>query len=249
MLRGMNTTHRLLTLALTLAATSLLGGAATVHAQTVITSLPYTITATGAYVLNGNLSSSQTSGNLITVNASNVTIDFQGHFISGAVGNTSQTTTGIYASERSNLTIKNGTIAHCKYGVDIEGNDTATTNSVNHQIDNLRVTYCSYVGIFIAYGPGSRISNCQVSQTGYSGTSSAYGIIVYGASTVVQNNVVSNVTVSSGGFACGIYGNGFSRQNVVSGASYGVSGGKYQDNLTDGCTTPFNGGTDAGGNN
>ena len=245
MLRGMNTTRRLLTLALALAATSLLGGAATVHAQTVITSLPYTITATGAYVLNGNLSSSQTSGNLITVNASNVTIDFQGHFISGAVGNTSQTY-GIYASERSNLTIKNGTIAHCQTGIEIDGNNTATTNSVNHQIDNLRVTYCYSTGIFIYYGPGSRISNCQVSQTGFSGTSSAYGIIVYGASTLIQNNVVSNVTANN---SIGIISAGFSRQNVVSGASYGVYGGKYQDNLTSGCTTPFNGGTDAGGNN
>ena len=247
MLRGMNTTRRLLTLALALAATSLLGGAATVHAQTVITSLPYTITATGAYVLNGNLSSSQTSGNLITVNASNVTIDFQGHFISGAVGNTSQTTYGIYASERSNLTIKNGTIAHCQTGIEIDGNGSATTNSVNHQIDNLRVTYCYYIGIYISYGPGSRISNCQVSQTGYSGAGSAFGIAVNGAGTVVQNNVVSNVT-DSGGNSIGIYGGGFSRQNVVSNAYYGVYGGKYQDNLTSGCTTPFAGGTDAGGN-
>ena len=248
MLRGMNTTHRLLTLALTFAAAALLGASATVHAQTVITSLPYTITAKGLYVLNQDLSSSQTSGNLITVNASNVTIDFQGHFISGAVGNTSQTTYGIYASERSNLTVRNGTIAHCQRGVYLNGNGSATTNSVNHQVDNLRVTYCYQIGIQIAYGPGSRITNCQVSQTGYSGAVQTLGIYVAGEGTVIQNNVVSNVT-ANGGNSYGIITDGFSRQNVVSNAYYGVYDGKYQDNLTTGCTYPFTNGTNAGGNN
>ena len=85
-----------------------------------------------------------------------------------------------------------------------------------------------------------------MSQTGYSGASVAFGIAVSGAGTVVQNNVVSNVTAGNNSY--GINSLAFSRQNVVSGASYGVYGGTYQDNLTSGCTTPFNGGTDAGGN-
>ncbi len=223
---------------------------AAARAQTVITSLPYTITASGLYVLNNNLNGSQTSGSLITINASNVTIDFQNHYIAGAVGNTAQTTFGVYANERSNLTIKNGTIAYCNKGIELDGNGSATTNSVNHQIENMRVTYCYYLGIQISAGPGSRVANCQISQTGFSGAGSAFGIFITGDGVTVQSNVVSIVTASgNGSLALYTTGNDFFRQNTISNAYYGVVGGKYQDNLTSGCTTAYTGGTDAGGNN
>ncbi len=250
MLNGMNTSKPLSTCILTLAlAAAALLCAGMARAQTVITSLPYTISASGTYVLNSNLNSSQTSGILINVNASNVTLDFQGHYIAGAVGNTNQSTTGVNANEQSNLTIKNGTIAFCSTGVSIGGNGSATTNSVGHQVDNLRVTYCYFIGVHISSSPASRITNCQVSQTGSAGTTSAAGIDVGGAGVTVQGNVVSNVTAS--GSAYGVYANTgcFVRQNTISNASYGVVGGKYQDNLTANCTTPFLNGTDAGGNN
>ena len=218
------------------------------HAQTVISSLPYTIASSGLYVLNGNLNGTQTSGNLITINASNVTLDFQNHYIAGAVGNTSQTTTGVYASEQSNLIIKNGTIAYCATGIDLEGNGSATTNSVDHQVDNMRATYCYSTGIYINNGPASRITNCQVSQTGYTGASQAIGIYAQGGGITIQGNAVSTVTASAGyGIAAG---NGvFVRQNTIYSATYGVRAGKYQDNLTYACSAAFGNGTDAGGNN
>ncbi len=247
MLKDMKTSYRSLILAFLLIAAALLGTAAA-RAQTVITSLPYTITGSGLYVLNSNLSSPATSGNLITVNVSNVTIDFQNHFISGPVGNTSQTTYGIYAYEQSNLTIKNGTIAHCFAGISIDGNDEGDTNSLDHQIDNMRVTHCSSYGIYLRASPASRITNCQVSQIGYSGANVAYGIAAYNDGTTISGSVISTVTATT---AYGILaGTGsFARQNTVSYAGYGVYGGKYQDNLTTGCTYPYSGGTDAGGNN
>lgn len=235
-------------LILVLAAVSSLWGAAAAHAQTVIDSLPYTITANGTYVLNGNLNSSQTSGNLISINASNVTIDFQGHYIAGAVNNTSQTTVGISASERSNLTIKNGTIAYCSIGILIGGDGSATTNSVDHQIDNMRVTYCYYVGIYLSNNPATRVTNCQVSQGGFTGANGAYGIAAIGAGATIEGNVVSSITgTPSTGILAGT--GSFVRQNTVSNATTGVSGGKYQDNLTANCTTTYTGGIDAGGNN
>ena len=73
-------------------------------ASSVISSLPCTITTPGIYLLNANLSSTQTSGNLITVNASNVVINFQNQTISGP-NTISQTTIGIYASEVTNVTV------------------------------------------------------------------------------------------------------------------------------------------------
>ena len=64
-------------------------------------------------MLGSNLNSAQTGGNLITVNASNVTIDLQGHFLTGSTDPNSSAV-GIYANERANLTIRNGPISHCR---------------------------------------------------------------------------------------------------------------------------------------
>lgn len=41
----------------------------------------------------------------------------------------------------------------------------------------------------------------------------------------------------------------FARQNTINGGACGACGGKYQDNPTLNCTTPFTAGTDADGNN
>lgn len=233
---------------LLLAVTSFTAAATTACAQTVITSLPYTITVGGSYVLNNNLSAAITSGSLIKISASNVTIDMQGHFIAGSVGNTTQTTIGISADERSNLSIRNGTIAHCGTGISITGNGSAATNNVDHQIENLRITYCYNAGISVVSAPASRIVNCQISQIGYNAnTAGAYGIYVAGAGTTVQGNSVSNVLGST--TAC-IYADvgSFVRQNQVSNATYGVYRGIYQDNLAHACPTSFSNGTDGGGN-
>lgn len=226
------------------------GVAATSQAQTVISSLPYTISAGGVYVLNSSLNSSQTSGNLITINASNVTIDFQNHYIAGPVGNTTQSTYGIYATERSNLTIKNGTVAYCNTGIVITGNNTATTNNVDHQIDNMRVTYCYSYGINLSYAPASRITNTQVSQIGSTTATSPVGINVNGAGVTVSSCTISNMLIASGGTSRGIYTDpgDFVRQCTVYSATNAIQLGIYQDNLASATTTAFSGGTDGGGN-
>ena len=247
----MKTSIRSLTLTLTLAAASVLGAAA-VHAQTVITSLPYVINAGGTYVLNNNLNSTQTSGRLIEIKASNVTIDFQSHYIAGPTTVPSQTTVGVYATEQSNLTIKNGTVAYCQQGISFNGNGSATTNSVDHVIDNMRVTYCYLTGIYVNQSPSSRVTNCQISQIGSTSASVAYGILTFGTNgtTTVANNIVDHVTVATSGTSYGIFvaDNNFVRQNVVSYCQYGVRGGNYQDNLFYGVVNGFSGGGDAGGN-
>ncbi len=185
----MNITPCSLTLVLTLAATSLIGVTAT--AQTVINSLPYTITTAGEYVLGSNLSSPLTSGNLITVNASNVTLDLQGHYPSGPTSASSNSVYGIYASERANLTVRNGTVSHCYVGVGLTGNgDASTTNNLNQAVDGLRVSHCKF-GISLSVAPGSTVTNCKVTQI------SADGINVDGAGSTVQGCVLSQI----GGYA------------------------------------------------
>ena len=220
--------HRSLSALLPLAL--LLASAVADSAQTVINSLPYTITTKGLYVLNNDLDSTQTSGNLITVNASNVTIDLQGHYLSGPSNGSSNGAYGIHASERANLTIRNGTISHCNEGIYLEGNNNAsTTNNLNHSLDNLRVSHCTN-GITLAVAPGSTVTNCKLTQI------SNDGISVIGAGSTVQGCLLGQI----GSVGIQLDDNGsFARQNTISNAVYGIYGGKYQDNLTSSCTMPF----------
>jgi hypothetical protein len=81
-------------------------------AQTVISAIPYVITSSGNYVLEKGLTLpvSQVSGNAITINASNVTIDMNGFAITkNQTGNTPHCF-GIYTLNRANITVKNGLI-------------------------------------------------------------------------------------------------------------------------------------------
>jgi hypothetical protein len=51
------------------------------YAQTSITSIPYTITASGTYIFAHNLLYSAANGNAITVKASHVVIDLNGYHL------------------------------------------------------------------------------------------------------------------------------------------------------------------------
>ena len=67
----------------------------------------------------------------------------------------------------------------------------------------------------------------------------------------MRNNLVSNVAGAGNGTKRGIYtGDGiFVVGNTIYNAQVGVALGKYKDNLTFDCATPYSGGVDAGGNN
>ncbi len=237
-----------------LAALSLLVSAAAAtnaHAQTVITTLPYTISASGVYVLDSNLNSNLTTGSLITINASNVTLDMQGFYIAGPVGVSNQDTAGIYANESANLVIKNGTIAYCNVGVQILGNGQANTNAVNAQVDNMRVTFCYNTGIDLENVLASRITNSQVSHIGFTGSGdNVFGIDAIGAGMTIQGNLVGTILAAAAADSFGISTNPgiFVRQNQVFNAGVGVAGGIYQSNQVSGCASPFLGGINGGRN-
>jgi hypothetical protein len=82
---------------------------------------PTTITQPGYYRLTKNINFNGSSGNIITVQASNVTIDLNKFHIRGPVSNTGQSVIGIYANEVGNLTIRNGAILYCDIGIEITG--------------------------------------------------------------------------------------------------------------------------------
>ena len=234
------------------------------QAQFTITSLPKTITVPGTYTLTGNLSFSASSGNAITINAGSVLIDFAGFGISGLGAGAATQANGIYANNRSTLTIRNGQIAGFRYGIYLTGVSNSSANNTANVIDNMRLTYNTYAGIYDNFARAHRISNCIVSNTGRSPTgavinASADGIFCYGvnagALNVIKDNQVSGTgdKAQAQGTSFGIYTyGGVVLNNQISDARFGVytAATKYRDNITLDCTTPFyGGGTAVGGNN
>ena len=244
--------QRTFALCLVLAATVVLPGVHVARAQsvtpvpapTIITTAPYTISAPGYYQLGANLNYNGTGAfgdAIITINASNVTLDFGGHYISGPVSNTATRIYGIYASERSNVLIQNGTVAYCFIGIEMTGNNTATTNFLNPRVLNMTVTKCLYRGIELDYAVTSEVSGCRVTAIGGSTISAGYngaiGIFFYaGSGSTATNNTITGITAQTDGSADGISGSNYkfvASGNVISditsptGSSFGLFGGAF----------------------
>jgi len=193
---------------------ALLVGAVTAQAETIdctaITTLPYVINSSGIYCLTGDLNTAQTNGPAITINVNNVTLDLNGWRLGGLAAGTGTWATGIYATNRKNITIKNGTIRGFFNGIWLDGNSPYTT-SQGHVVEGIRAEQNRFSGIVVA-GQGSIVRNNQVVDTGGSTISvSAIGITLYGPGTRTLNNDVINTTASANGIAKAVYhkdGNG-----------------------------------------
>jgi len=218
---------------------------------TPITSLPRTITTGGVYCLTQSLTTGITSGNAITVNANNVTLDLNG-FTLEHTG--SADVNGIAATGRQNVTITNGTVRGFRRGVNIQTSESAV-------IEGVRADQNELSG-FVVGGNNNIVRNNQVVATGPPPTlPNAIGIdISPGSGSRVVDNDVAQTTGSGGGQGAAIRvnatnalvdGNRLTQANI--GILFqGVGGtGRYRDNLTSGVSSPFvnQGSTiDTGGN-
>src|SRR5450759_2310807 len=104
---------------------------------TAITTLPYIISTQGVYCLTGELSTGITTGNAITIATNNVVLDLNGFKIGGLSAGLGTTAIGIYANQRQNITIKNGTVRGFCYGIYLSDTSLYTT-SQGHVIEDIR---------------------------------------------------------------------------------------------------------------
>jgi len=141
--------------------------------RTAISSLPYTISASGSYYLTGNLS---TMGMGITVNADNVTIDLGGFTITGP----GSTNSGIWMNGRTNVEIRNGTIKLFYAGI-----TEISTSGARHRVINVK-TIGNANGISLS-GIDNFIKQCT------SANNTVNGITV-GANSSISENIVSHNT-------------------------------------------------------
>jgi hypothetical protein len=171
---------------------------------TPITSLPYVINTQGIYCLKGHLSTSMTSGNAITINTNNVVLDLNGYKIGGQAAGAATVAYGIYAYQRQNITIRNGTVRGFLQGIGLTDSGTYTT-SQGHIIEDTRADMNTWVGIGVE-GRGNIIRNNQVVDTGgSSNTVNAVGIVVKGPGNRIINNDVYETKEGTGGNAMGIW--------------------------------------------
>jgi parallel beta-helix repeat protein len=143
-----------------------------------IATLPFTISSSGSYVVVKDLSLSTQDINGITISADNVTIDLNGHSLTGPGKSTGTTGSGIYIEPTHyNIAIHNGTLLNWRrdgiYG----------EYSANCQFENLRCYNTGLRGLYA--GSESRVVGNTCSQNADVGIRTGPGCYVNG-------NVCSN---------------------------------------------------------
>ena len=186
------------------------------HAETTvctkITTIPTTITAQGIYCFAGNLAGSLASGNAIEIATNNVTIDFNGYKLGNLAAGPSTGATGVYAYNRKNITLRNGTIRGFSTGIALN----TTGASSGHLVEDMRMDGNTRMGMSVQ-GRGVTVRNNQVVDTGGSTVSAhRYGIYIYRAEgATVVNNTVSNTFASTAGAVLGMTLDALSQGSVI----------------------------------
>ena len=168
-----------------------------------IDSLPATITTQGTWCLRHDLSTAITNGHAITINTNNVTIDCNNFKLGGLAAGAGTLTDGIYASNRTNATVRHCNIRGFQRGANVTG------TGGGHVFEDNRFDASTYRGIEVQ-GDGSVVRRNHVIDTGGSSavTGFAYGIFTYDAVDVLDNTVTGvlpTATLAGNGNAIGIY--------------------------------------------
>ncbi len=152
--------------------------------RTPISTLPFTISASGSYYLTGDLSLADTAANGLTVNADNVTIDLMGFSLIGPGAGTGD---GISGASRSNVEVRNGTVrGFGGSGVSLLQVPGADPGG-RHRMIALRVLANGGAGIVLV-GPGLRVKDCIATDNGDLGIVADIGV----GATIVGNSAYGN---------------------------------------------------------
>lgn len=216
---------------------------------------PVTISQPGSYVLTGNLTLS-TNVTALIISADGVTLDLNGY----TIANTGNTGGGVFASGRSRLIVRNGTLAGHATGINF-------ANVGNVLLEDLVVVQCRTRGIDVqgtVLGDPCDIRRCTVAETGVNSTTTeafdsvgiryvnCHGVIEdCSIETVLTNTVTRSRTgiAQSFGTRVAIVNNRIS--NVTTGIGMQFNAGVVlRDNIVMGATTAYVAGawTNAGNN-
>ncbi|UHQ18839.1 hypothetical protein LVB87_11670 [Lysobacter sp. KIS68-7] len=217
-----------------LAALVLLASPAAAFAQscTTITAVPAVISAPGKYCLASDFTINSTTAKAININASDVTLDCDGHTLKNAATANNGTSAGIYIGNRNNIVVKNcRVIGGFQNGIDLFQTNTQPNKNYYVQIRDNYVAGPFWHGIR-AYGSALEVTGNKVYDVGGQVNTYAIGIRLGGSTSgfrqhIVRDNLVVG-TNSPASAAYGIFSDGslssVYAQNVVAGTS--ASAGK-----------------------
>ncbi len=199
------------------------------HAETTlcteIITLPFTITAQGVYCLKKNLNVNLPSGNAITVNAGNATIDFNGWRINNQAPLATNQANGVYAQNRNNVTLKNGFVRGFFRGIFLS--ESAVDSSSSHLVEDMKIADSGTIGIYVQ-GDKSVLRYNRVLDTGGGPGNIAHGILLQLADDgLVADNIVSGVVETF--WNSGVYVSDSDRVRVSGNEVTQVDGGSNAD--------------------
>lgn len=154
--------------------------------DTIITTLPTTISTQGVYCLNSDLLTAQTSGNAITIATNNVVLDCNGYRIGGLSGGTATDAYGVRATNRQNITVRQCSIRGFRYGVALDG------TSANSVVEHNRLEQNRAIGIWVN-GSSHTVRHNQINDTGGRPASSASAIRAGGDLHDISDNNIYRV--------------------------------------------------------
>jgi len=148
----------------------------------IIASLPTVLSSQGVYCLSHDLTTAITSGNAITVNINNVTIDCNGFKIGGLAAGVGSQADGIRADARQNITIRNCGIRGFYRGINLNA-------GAGHLVEDNRLDNNLSVGIQLYGGENNRVQRNRVYDTGGSTFFATDADAIYAQADMIDNTV------------------------------------------------------------
>lgn len=212
-----------------------------------ITSVPYTITTPGCYRLIANLTASAAYGGGITINCDNVVVDLDGFtIVNGLQPSYAGPTAAVMASNRSNITVRNGTVRGFYEGVHLGAANQSLYGLV---VEDMTVIGCWKAGVNVEGANAGIVRRCTVvaTQSSSSSVDALAGIVVSGIGAWVHDNAVFK-TVGATSFAIHVAGspravverNKIANDGYIYGASSGINAGGENIVVADNRITSMN---------
>jgi hypothetical protein len=202
--------------------------------------IPLTIATAGSYYFTGNLASTASNANAITITADNVTIDLSGFTLTGPGKTAGTTGAGIYTATNADCMVKNGSVTGFRasgvsllggYGIvseirtDLNGSTgiaTGAKGAVRNCMSKNNGSDSDVWGISVGQGSSVEGNTCDGNQP-TSGNHTGGGITCLADCKIVNNSCCLNVGyaavgIQANGLDCQVRGN-VCNENSASGVS------------------------------
>jgi parallel beta-helix repeat protein len=197
-----------------------------------ITSVPFVITQPGAYCVRTMLRASIQWGAAIEIQANDVALDFGGGGLEQQSGGSDTFAVAVYALDRNNISIRNGTIQGFDYGILLENSAADFSGTTGHVISDMVLERILTNAIEVR-GTNTVVKNNRIRRTGNQPLGSVVAIMIFGPGSQIQKNEITETTVTSsdfdaqgihvqGGPGCVIEDNRIVNIDAVDDSSYGV---------------------------